>query len=242
MAVAYLRPDATHTSYTSMVAWMDPDLVRAVWHPGTSQPGHGPWPTAPYLAGAARTGLLAAFNSAFRLQDSRGGFYADGRTVSRLRSGAASLVIDTQGRISVGAWGREVTMSPDTAVVRQNLALLVDNGVLAPGITSNAGDRWGATLGNAFYVWRSGIGVTADGAVVYVAGDRLSALTLARLLQHAGSVRAMELDINPDWTSFILYDSLQAGQKERDGLPDMARAASRYDTTSSRDFIALYRR
>jgi hypothetical protein len=242
LAVTYLRPDAAHTSYTSMVAWINPDLVQARWHPGTSEPGGGPWPARPDLVGADRSNLLAAFNSAFRLQDARGGVYAFGRTRGRLRTGAASLVLDRQGRIDVGAWGQEVSMTPSTQVVRQNLVLLVDGGLIAPGISSNKDHRWGATLGNSYYVWRSGIGVTADGAAVYVAGDRLNAESLAVLLQRAGAVRAMELDINRDWTSFVLYRGPAGRVAEHNALPDMRRSPTRYDSPSSRDFVALYLR
>ncbi len=242
LAVAYLRPDAKHTSYTAMVAWINPLETRAVWHPGSTEPGHGPWPTRTSLTGSDRTRLAAAFNSAFRLKDSKGGLLAGGRTLRKLRAGAASLVIDKQGRITVGAWGIDVSATPDVAVVRQNLSLLVDEGQLVPGIEVNKGDKWGATIGNSYYVWRSGIGVTATGAAVYVAGDRLSALTLAQLLQRAGAVRAMELDINPDWTSFVEYRSPSSSGIERNALPDMKQSPRRYDQTSSRDFVALYLR
>ena len=242
LAVAYERPDAIHTSYTAMVAWINPLELRAVWHPGSTEPGGGPWPTKDVLAGSDRHRLVAAFNSAFRLKDSHGGVYAGGRTRGKLQPGAASLVIDRQGTIAVGAWGSDVSMTPDVAAVRQNLSLLVSGGQVVPGIQSNSGKKWGATIGNAYYVWRSGIGVTATGAAVYVAGDRLSALTLAELLQRAGAVRAMELDINPDWTSFVEYRSAKGAAIERNALPDMKRSPSRYDTTSSRDFVALYLR
>jgi hypothetical protein len=118
--------------------------------------------------------------------------------------------------------------------VRQNLALLVDGGQIAPGVDTNARRAWGATLGNAKYVWRSGIGVRADGGLVYVAGDRLTALTLADLLRRGGAVRAMELDINPEWTSFVTYlpDACNI-------LPDMQSSPHRFDTSSSRDFVSL---
>ncbi len=233
---AFLRPDVTHTGYTAGVAWMDPALLRFVLHPGTQEPGHGPWTVPPSLGPGDRTGLLAAFNGGFRLDAARGGFYEQGRTVGTLRDGAASLVIDNQGRAQVGQWGRDVRMSPDVAAVRQNLDLLVDQGQVAAGLDGNDGGRWGATLGNKLYVWRSGVGQTASGALVYVAGDRLSASSLAELLRRAGAVRAMELDINPEWTSFISYPDT------RNLLPDMQRAATRYDTTSSRDFIAVLSR
>ena len=105
-----------------------------------------------------------------------------------------------------------------------------------PGIADNSNGRWGQTLGNKLYVWRSGIGQTTSGALVYVAGNRLSASTLAELLRRAGSIRAMELDINPEWTSFVTFPT------ETNLLPDMQRSPRRYDTTSTRDFFAVLRR
>ncbi|MCW2709607.1 MAG: hypothetical protein JWM22_3449, partial [Frankiales bacterium] len=63
-----------------------------------------------------------------------------------------------------------------------------------------------------------------------------SAASLATLLQRAGSVQAMELDINPEWTSFVTY---APSRTEKNLLPDMQRSPKRYDTTSSRDFITV---
>ena len=66
--------------------------------------------------------------------------------------------------------------------------------------------KWGATVGNAVYVSRSGLGVTADGALVYVGGPGLNITDLANLLVRAGAVRSgMELDINVDWVNYSYY-------------------------------------
>ena len=54
-------------------------------------------------------------------------------------------------------------------------------------------------------MWRSGIGVTRDGALVYVGGPSLAITSLANLLVDAGAVRGMELDINPDWVQYSTY-------------------------------------
>ena len=242
IAAAYVRPDAVHTSYTSAVVWINQRLVRAVFHPGYQEPGGGPYPVQDRLTGSARTGLLAAFNSAFRLQDAHGGFYGFGKTVAPLRDGQASMVIESNGAMTVGAWGRDVSMSSQVAVVRQNLALIVDNGHAVPGLSNNAGNKWGATLGNAYYVWRSGIGVTRNGNIVFAIGDALSAPSLADLLVRAGAVRGMELDINPEWTSFIRYRSPTGQTIEENLLSGMQQPARRYDLPSSRDFVALYAR
>ena len=236
LQVAYLRPDDLHTSYTAGVAWMDPGLLRFVLHPGIEEPGGGPWPVGSSLTAGERRALVGAFNGGFRLDAARGGFFQGGRTVGALRIGAASFVITNDGRATVGQWGRDIGPGPTVGAVRQNLDLLVDGGHVVPGIADNSNGRWGQTLGNKLYVWRSGIGQTTSGALVYVAGNRLSASTLAELLRRAGSIRAMELDINPEWTSFVTFPT------ETNLLPDMQRSPRRYDTTSTRDFFAVLRR
>ncbi len=241
LQVAFVRPDAVHTSYTAGLAWMDTSLLRLVLHPGTQEPGGGRWSQPPQLSAADRPAVLGAFNGGFRLDAARGGFLLGGRTAGVLRDGAASLVITADGRGQVGQWGRDVHPGRSVVAVRQNLDLLVDGGQVAPGLDSNTRHRWGATIGNRLYVWRSGVGQTATGALVYAAGDRLSAATLAELLRRAGSVRAMELDINAEWTSYVLYPTA-AFPTERNLLPDMQRSAKRYDTTGSRDFVAVLRR
>jgi len=123
------------------------------------------------------------------------------------------------------------------------MSFLVDNGQLAANIDSKNLATWGFTVKNANFVWRSGIGVTATGDFVYVAGDALSVRTLASLLQTAGAVRAMELDINAQWISYMWYEvgktpTTPIAKK----LLSFDRPAKRYFSVSSRDFFAVYAR
>ncbi|HVA08705.1 MAG TPA: hypothetical protein VNG12_18380, partial [Acidimicrobiales bacterium] len=166
---------------------MDTTLLSATLYSGSFIPGLGPWhDTAPVSSSAAGR-LVAAFNSGFRMQDAHGGYYSEGRTVLPLRQGDASIVVYGDGRVTVAKWGRDATMGRDVVAVRQNLRLLVDRGAPVPGLESNDTSQWGATLGNKVYVWRSGLGVTADGALVYVGGPGLNITTLANLLVRAGA-------------------------------------------------------
>jgi hypothetical protein len=244
--VAYLRPDDIHTRLVAGVAWIDHRLTQVRLVPGRTQPGHGPWPGGTAIPVAEMPALLAAFNSGFRLEDSRGGFYLAGRTAGHLVAGAASLVVHTDGSATVEKWGRDETLSRSVVAVRQNLALIVDGGQLAPGIDNNAGDQWGKTLGNTVYVWRSGVGVDAAGNLIYAAGDGLNVRTLAELLRRAGAVRAMELDINQSWVTFNLFAHDASGgvvmASSMKLLPDMAKPATRYLTSDDRDFIAVLAR
>ena len=88
-------------------------------------------------------------------------------------------------------------------------------------------------------MWRSGIGVTAAGDVVYVMGDALSVQSLADLLHRAGAVNAMQLDINRNWISFMSYKNVN-GTMVPKKMGTFQRPASRYFAPSSRDFVAVY--
>jgi hypothetical protein len=240
-----LRPDAIHTSYVVGVAWMDTKLLRATLYSGSQIPGGGPFThTAPIPPTAART-LVAAFNAGFLMASANGGYYTDGRTIIPLRAGAASFVVYADGSSTVGAWGTDVTMTPSVVSVRQNLDLLVSGGTPVPGLNASDTTQWGDTLGNQVYVWRSGLGVTADGALVYVGGPGLNITDLADLLVRAGAVRAMELDINTDWVNFSSYapaspTGAATGANGTELLPGMTGSPGRYfEPWWSRDFITM---
>jgi hypothetical protein len=127
--------------------------------------------------------------------------------------------------------------------VIQNLKLIVDGGQPVPGLDNNANGAWGATLGNRVLVWRSAVCVDGAGGVVYGYGDGLGAFSLAQLMQRAGCVRAMELDINKSWTTFDTYAAAQAGDPTSVHgtklLPDQQKGGDRYLSDDTRDFVAV---
>jgi hypothetical protein len=240
-----LRPSAIHTSYVVGVAWMDTKLLHATLYSGSQIPGGGPFTHTAPVPPADATSLVAAFNAGFLMSGAEGGYYTDGKAIDPLRTGAASFVVYKNGSATVGQWGRDVAMSPDVVSVRQNLDLLVDNGQVVPAAYNANSNAWGATLGNALYVWRSGLGVTADGALVYVGGPGLNIVDLGNLLVRAGAVRAMELDINTDWVNFSTYQPATAtGQASATNgselLSGMTGTPGRYfESWWARDFITM---
>jgi hypothetical protein len=241
MQVAYLRPDSVHGTVLAGVVRIDQTKAAFRLIPGSSEPGHNPWPGGHHVASTDAPDLLAAFNSGFRIADANGGFEEAGRTAGTLRNGAASLVIGSDGTLDVVRWGPDV-VSRNPVAVRQNLDLIVDNGILVDGLDDNVGNRWGLTVGNKLFVWRSGIGVDANGNVIYVASEGLSVKTLAALLQRAGAVRAMELDINHAWVSFNAFHHDTTGVHGSKLLTAMSKPSSRYLTDDARDFVAVIAR
>jgi hypothetical protein len=240
---AFVRPDAVHTSYVVGVAWMDPTLLKAQLYSGSYIPGGGPYKYTAPISASASTTLVAAFNAGFRIQDSNGGYYTDGKNIKPLVNNAASVVIYKDGTMTLGAWGTQVWMSNQVASVRQNLDLIVNDGKAAKGLENQNSDKWGKTLGGSFNVWRSGLGVTKDGAIIYVGGPALSISDLANVLVRAGAVRGMQLDINTGWVQYSTFrgplgTSLNGANAS--ALLNSMPNGSRYFTTWwNRDFFTM---
>ncbi|HET9171046.1 MAG TPA: phosphodiester glycosidase family protein [Actinospica sp.] len=239
---AALRPDAQHTSELAYAAWMNQSALSFTLQPGYQQPG-GSWPVPDQLTGSTLKGLVATFNGGFKVHpnDALGGYYADGTTASPLVDGKAAEVFYRDGSLRIGVWGSGLTMTPDVVAVRENLSPLVEGGTVQ--VTSGAGSsaQWGYTINNDYYIARSGVGITASGDLVYVSGSALSVQTLAQLLKAAGAVNAMELDINPDWVSFMTYSG-QAAHPAPAKLWDFVQPADRYLQPASRDFVSVHLR
>lgn len=208
--VTRVRADNVHTSFYASVMWIDTLLTRAMLVPGREEPG-GPNPYDGALPKDLWPDVLANINGAFRLDDTLGGYYYKGDTVKPLVNGKAAAVIDKDGSIRIGKWGRDFSMTKDVDVVRQNLDLIVDKGVSQ---VSNGADHviWGATTDKESLAWRAALGQRADGSLVYVGAPYLSAEGLADVLVGAGVKRAMVLDMNDYWTAGFYFRHKKDGQ------------------------------
>jgi len=240
----FLRPSSVYTSYVAGIVSMDQRLVSFQLRPGAEDPGPGNWKAQPWIPPGTRTGLIGTFNGGFKINTSGGGFYLNGVTRGTLTKGAASVVYYRNGTIKIGVWGRDVKMTSSVVGVRQNLKLIVDQGQVPASVNQDVEANWGATLGGGYYVWRSGLGLTKDGRIIFVYGPALNVKELADLLHEAGAVEALQLDINPEWTSFEYY---KAGRHPSDPtptdvLPTQVASADRYYAVFSRDFTAVYAR
>jgi hypothetical protein len=235
------------------IAWMDTHLLAARLYSGSISPGGGPYRyTAPIQRASARR-LVAAFNGGFKMKDAHGGYYTEGRMIVPLRRGAASLVIYADGSVGIGAWGRDVRMSSQVVAVRQNLVPLVASGRPTPRARNADWQAWGNTCGASScahsvpgieHQWRSGLGVTAEGALVYTQGPALDPIQLADLLVRARVVRGMELDINPSWPIFATYHparttGLATPSNGHLLTPTIRGPATFFDSRWARDFVTM---
>ncbi len=236
--ITSFRSDPAYPQMVAGVAWIDHTQTSVMLYPGSAEPAVSMPARGPEeIPTSLRYKLVAAFNSGFKLADSGGGFAYGGHTWAPLHNGQATIVRYTNGRMDVIAWPYGPTAPANVQYARQNLPLLVDNGRVNPDI--NNGADWGATLGNAVQVWRSSLGIDRHGNLIYAAADYQTAASLAQIMIHAGAVRAMELDINAFWPSFITYTGPGA-VGAANLLPGMNRSPLRYLTPDERDFFAVY--
>ena len=179
-------------------------LLALHLHSGTTDAGATGWRFGPEVAASEIRHLVGAFNGGFKFSTGSGGFLSYGRVGAPLRIGAGSVVTYADGRTDIGTWGSEVpARGRQLTSVRQNLPLLIDGGSAAsnPGCLS----CWGSTITGNVAPARSGLGITADGTLIWAAGEHLTVAALADALLGAHVVRAVQLDINPFWVAGYLY-------------------------------------
>jgi hypothetical protein len=233
------RPDPAYPRFVAYVAWIDHARTQLALNPGRYEPPSGS-PRGPMeVPQALRSRLLATFNSGFTWRDGHGGFVAQGTSYEPLASGLATLIAYRGGKVNIVSWNGGPSPGPSVLSARQNLPLIVNRGRLTAHLSS--GPEWGATLGNAVRVWRSGVGIDRHGNLVYAAADYQTVTSLARILVHAGAVRAMELDINAEWPTFNSYGR-SGGLDPSMLVPNTQQSTSRYLVPDDRDFFAVYRR
>jgi hypothetical protein len=240
--VTTFRTELDYPRIVAYVAWFDHTRTAAAYYPGRYEPPsaavRGPM-MVPY---DQRWRLLATFNGGFTHDDGNNGSADNGRVNEPLIDGNATLIGYRNGRIGIVKWSGGANAGPNVAWARQSLAPIVWNGRLNPLLNTDPNSpQWGYTLGGVTRVWRTGVGVDRRGNLIYAVADDQTVITIAKILQHAGAVRAMEFDINPEWHTLITY-SHRHGLDPKMVEPQPMQSATRYLVPDDRDFIAIYRR
>jgi Phosphodiester glycosidase len=237
--VTTFRTERDYPRIVAYVAWFDHTRTALAYYPGRYEPPSATLRGPLQVPFGQRWRLLASFNSGFIYSDGLNGDALNGHVNEPLKDGLATLVAYRNGDVNIFDWKGGKAPSRGVVFARQSLPLIIDHGRLSPAL--NDSTKWGFTLGNAVRVWRTGVGIDRRGNLIYAAADFQTVITLARILQRAGAVRAMELDINPEWPTLITY-------RHRHGLlptrvvPNYQQPATRYLVPDDRDFFAVYRR
>jgi Phosphodiester glycosidase len=237
--VTTFRTELAYPRIVAYVAWFDHERTALAFYPGRYEPPNAPVRGPMSVPSDQRWRLLATFNGGFTYIDGHNGSSVNGLTYEPLKDGLATLVGYRNGRVDIKTWTGGPNAGSGIIFARQSLPLIIQNGRLNPAL--NDSSQWGFTLGNAVRVWRTGVGIDRRGNLIYAAADYQTVITLARILQRAGAVRAMQFDINPEWPTLIAYSHLGSLGPTK-VVPNGMQPVTRYLMPDDRDFFAVYRR
>ncbi len=243
IARTFLRPDSTRPYATVSFVKMDMKKLGVGIQAGTYYPAgphgiYGPG-VVPENIQKANT-LLAVFNGGFQDNDGHYGMIVGNKTYVPLRTNMPALLVYKDGSIQFITYTGQ-DLPSDVAAVRQNGPYLIENGNITSYVEQGV-DTWGRTITNSMYTWRSGIGITKEGNFLYAVGNSLIPSTLAKALLAAGAVNAMQLDINPPWVRFILYQSEGNGHYTFSPLLSSMGGGKEYLQSYNKDFFYVYKK
>jgi hypothetical protein len=241
--VTTFRPDPGNPGIVAYVAWFDHTRTALAYYPGGAEPPNAAVRGPMMVPQDQRWRLLSTFNAGFVYTQGYNGSTDNGAVNEPLHDGNATLVGYKDGRVAIVKWSGGPNAGPDVAWSRQSLAPIVWNGRLNPALNTDPESyAWGYTLHGAGLVWRTGVGIDRRGNVIFAAADSQTVVSLARILQHAGAVQAMEFDINPWWHTLITYNHQHGHLVPKMVEPQPNQADTRYLVPDNRDFFAVYRR
>ncbi len=244
MAETFFRPDPQRDFAMTYLVKMNMKRLILSEVAGIVEPGGyiNPGPGRISIQSQNSNALVAAFNGGFQKKDGQYGMIVGGKTYLPLQKNLATLVIYKNAKPKIIDYTGQ-DLGKDVAAIRQNGPILMQNGRDVSSSNVWNMQSWGLTTTNSMYTWRSGLGVTKDGDLVYAAGSSLVPETLAAALKAAGAVDAMQLDINPVWVRFVLFNSLGSGKYKYYSLTkDMVNGGEQYLSGYQKDFFYLLKK
>jgi Phosphodiester glycosidase len=243
MARTFVRPDPDR-SY-AIVALIQMNMyylsltsVAGTYYPG-AELGH-PGPGVIPMSDRATNNLVAAFNGGFQYMDGHYGMTVGSTTYVPLTIGLGSLIIYDDDSIAIQRYDGTTPSFKKIKSVRQNGPLILDKGKITADAESGGYQVWGRTTTNSVYTWRSGVGLTAQGNLVYAVGPSLTASTLAQSLKLAGAQEAIQLDINQFWVRFVTFTPTGAGNYTSESiLNTLQNGGPSYLSGYNKDFFYL---
>jgi hypothetical protein len=238
---AFLQPDPMRPYAVVAIVAFNLNATRLKFVLGTDEPVS---PVQVYRPGTIPPGdlhsglVVAAFNGGFRTRHGDFGVMVGGVTVLQPRAGLGTVAMYADGRVTIGAWGTDITSSRDVLAWRQNGPLILHDGQLNPRTAVDAPGDWGYTVNGATAVLRSGMAISADGGTLYyLAGPYLTLPALATAMAATGAVQGMQLDINNYWVHFSALQTSVTPPRATALLDSMNQSPGRFLGIWSRDFF-----
>jgi hypothetical protein len=244
MAYTFVRPDSTRSFAIVSLVKMDTSALTIGSVAGTVEPGGkvGKYGTGRVPKAIVQSGgLIAAFDGGFQYSDGQYGMIVGKNTYLPLKNDLGTIVGYADGSVKILDYTGQ-DLGSNTTFIRQNGPMLIQDGNIV--VTDAESQKtWGRVVGADMFTWRSGIGVTQDGDLVFAAGNNLSPQTLAQALELAGAINAIQLDINPHWVRFNIFNSTGAGTYNSVPLnKDMTDGSKEYLNGYQKDFFYIYKK
>ena len=242
--VAYRDIRAGHATFRALLLEARTTLLR--WHVGSTDPNlfaKAPKDAGPSIDWSTEgpAGVVAVFNGGFKQSANAGGSMVDGVTLVPLVRGLMTVALDKTGHWEMGVWGSFgfPTKGFHAISLRQNLPPLVLKRQLTPTAAPANAARWGSTINHQPLEARSGLGVDAQGNLIYVATmTGVLQTQVGEALIRAGAVTGMQLDINPDWPILgASFTPLHSAGRFPVQLPFSEHNPAIYETGWTRDFF-----
>jgi hypothetical protein len=235
--VTTFRPELDYPRIVAYVAWFDHTRTALAFYPGRYEPPHA----------AVRGPMMVPNDQRRRLLATQQRLHLLGheQRLDRQRPHQRAAREGQRHARRLSRWprrdrevGRRRQCRAERCLGPPEPAPIIWNGRLNPAL--NDSSQWGFTVGNAVRVWRTGVGIDRRGNLIFAAADDQTVITLARILQRAGAIRAMQFDINADWHTLITYTHHHGLRPTQVGPSNQP--STRYLSPDDRDFFAVYRR
>lgn len=244
MAYTFVRPDKARPYTIVTIAQLDMTkmnlgVVAGIKEPGGQVGNPGPGIVPKEIVDSNR--LVAAFDGGFQYRDGQYGMIVGDKTYLPLKNDLGTVVGYKNRTVKIIDYvGQD--LGKEVAFVRQNCPSLINNGQLGVEDVKNK-KLWGRTFTSDIYTWRTGMGLTKNGNLLFAVGNNLTPATLAVALKMAGAENAIQLDINPNWVRFNIFSPLGNGKYDSKSLThDLKDGSVSYLTGNSKDFFYVYKK
>jgi hypothetical protein len=192
-----------------------------------------------------RERLLAVFNGGFQPRHGHWGMKLGDATIVPPRDEGCTVALLSDGSVRLRSWPALAGDSANLRAFRQTPPCLLEEGAVHPDLLAGRDKAWAGQAKDLVTRRRSALGLDETGSLLFYAiGIEAPPRLLAEALGAAGARSAAELDINWNWTRFLLFTKDSAGKlRATTALAEGEYSKSGYvERPSERDFFYVLAR